>query len=45
MESENYGVLFRVEDLLECREFVNVDDMAKGLSPFNPESVAVELNN
>lgn len=29
-------------DLLECREFVNADEIAKGLSPFNPESVAIE---
>lgn len=28
--------------LLECREFVNADEIAKGLSPFNPESVAIE---
>lgn len=29
-------------DLLDCREFVNADEIAKGLSPFNPESVAIE---
>lgn len=29
-------------DLLECREFVNADEIARGLSPFNPESVAIE---
>ncbi len=29
-------------DLLGCREFVNADEVAKGLSPFNPESVAIE---
>ncbi len=29
-------------DLLGCREFVNADEIAKGLSPFNPESVAIE---
>lgn len=28
--------------LLECREFVNADEIAKGLSPFNPESMAIE---
>ena len=28
--------------VLECREFVNADEIARGLSPFNPESVAVE---
>lgn len=26
-------------DLLECREFVNADEIARGLSPFNPASV------
>lgn len=35
----SYSVL---PDLLECREFVNADEIAKGLSPFNPESVAIE---
>ena len=29
-------------ELLNCREFVNADEIAKGLSPFNPESVAIE---
>lgn len=29
-------------EVLECREFVNADEIAKGLSPFNPESVAIE---
>lgn len=29
-------------DVLDCREFVNADEIAKGLSPFNPEEVAVE---
>lgn len=28
--------------ILDCREFVNADEIARGLSPFNPESVAVE---
>ena len=23
-------------EILECREFVNADEIAKGLSPFNP---------
>ncbi|MBR1711899.1 MAG: zeta toxin family protein [Alloprevotella sp.] len=26
--------------ILHCREFVNADEIARGLSPFNPESVA-----
>lgn len=29
-------------DLLECREFVNADEIARGLSPFQPEKVAIE---
>lgn len=29
-------------EILDCREFVNADEIAKGLSPFNPEEVAVE---
>ncbi len=29
-------------EILECNEFVNADEIAKGLSPFNPESVAIE---
>ncbi len=29
-------------DILECCEFVNADEIAKGLSPFNPSSVAIE---
>lgn len=28
-------------DVLDCREFVNADEIAKGLSPFKPEEVAV----
>lgn len=28
-------------DLLNCKEFVNVDEIAKGLSPFQPESVGM----
>jgi predicted ABC-type ATPase len=29
-------------EILNCREFVNADNIAAGLSPFNPESVAIE---
>lgn len=35
----SYSVL---PDLLGCLEFVNADEIARGLSPFNPESVAIE---
>lgn len=29
-------------EVLACREFVNADEIAKGLSPFQPEEVAIE---
>ena len=29
-------------DLLDCKEFVNADEIAKGLSPFKPEEVAIQ---
>ena len=29
-------------ELLDCKEFVNADEIAKGLSPFQPEKVAFE---
>lgn len=29
-------------EILQCKEFVNADEIAKGLSPFNPENVAIE---
>ncbi len=29
-------------EILDCKEFVNADNIAAGLSPFNPESVALE---
>ena len=29
-------------EVLECKEFVNADEIAKGLSPFQPESVAMQ---
>ena len=29
-------------DMLNCKEFVNADEIAKGLSPFNPDKVAIE---
>ena len=28
--------------ILDCKEFVNADEIARGLSPFNPESVSLE---
>ena len=29
-------------EILDCREFVNADEIARGLSPFNSESMAIE---
>lgn len=29
-------------EILGCKEFVNADEIARGLSPFNPSSVAIE---
>lgn len=29
-------------DILDCDEFVNADEIAKGLSPFNPESTSIQ---
>lgn len=29
-------------DILNCKEFVNADEIARGLSPFQPEKMAVE---
>lgn len=29
-------------EVLDCREFINADEIAKGLSPFKPEEVAIE---
>ncbi|MEO8852676.1 MAG: zeta toxin family protein [Ginsengibacter sp.] len=29
-------------EIIKCREFVNADEIAKGLSPFQPEKVAFE---
>ena len=28
--------------MLGCREFVNADEIARGLSPFNPEGAAIQ---
>lgn len=35
----SYSVLPK---MLDCLEFVNADEIARGLSPFNPESVVIE---
>lgn len=31
-------------EMLECSEFVNSDEFAKGLSPFNPEKAAIQAS-
>ncbi|MBO9673863.1 MAG: hypothetical protein J7577_10500 [Sphingobacteriaceae bacterium] len=28
--------------MLNCREFVNANEIARGISPFKPESVAIQ---
>ena len=40
----SYTVLPKI---LNCKEFVNADEIARGLSPFNPDGMAIEagLNN
>ncbi len=35
----SYSIL---PEILDCDEFVNADEIAKGLSPFNPESAAIQ---
>jgi predicted ABC-type ATPase len=29
-------------EILNCREFINADEIAKGLSPFQPEKVSIQ---
>ena len=35
----SYSIL---PEMLKCQEFVNADEIARGLSPFQPETVAIE---
>lgn len=35
----SYSIL---PEMLKCKEFVNADEIAKGLSPFQPEKVAID---
>jgi predicted ABC-type ATPase len=37
--SASYTIL---PEILDCKEFVNADEIAKGLSPFQPEKVSIE---
>lgn len=29
-------------EMLDCQEYINADEIAKGLSPFNPDKAAIE---
>jgi predicted ABC-type ATPase len=31
-------------EIIDCKEFVNADEIAKGLSPFRPDKVAIEAS-
>ncbi|MEA5141808.1 zeta toxin family protein [Arcicella rigui] len=33
---------FLLPNVLGCKEFINADEIAKGLSPFQPEKVSIE---
>jgi len=35
----SYSIL---PEIFECKEFVNADEIAKGISPFNPEKVGIK---
>jgi predicted ABC-type ATPase len=35
----SYSIL---PEILDCKEFVNADEIAKGLSPFQPEKAGIE---
>ena len=30
-------------EMLQCKEFINADEIARGLSPFQPETVAIAV--
>lgn len=34
--------LTMLPEIWKCKEFVNADEIARGLSPFNPEGVAIQ---
>ena len=37
---KNNRLLYHSAEILNCREFVNADEIVKGLSPFQPEKIA-----
>ncbi len=39
---EDHSFIHPLPDVLDCQQFVNADEIAKGLSPFHPESVSME---
>lgn len=41
-EGKTTASLTVLPDVLNCFEFINADNIAKGLSPFNVEGVAIE---
>jgi predicted ABC-type ATPase len=42
MVLEKQRLHFILPDIINCKEFINADEIAKGLSPFQPEKVAFE---
>ena len=34
------AAFYMLPEMLECKEFVNLDEIARGLNPLNPDSVA-----
>lgn len=36
------GAYTLLPDMVHCKEYVNADEIARGLSPFNPEGVSIE---
>ncbi len=39
---KTYASFNILPNIINCKEFVNADEIAKGLSPFQPESVSLE---
>ena len=42
MEQKKTASFTILPEILNCKEFVNADEIAKGLSPFQPEKVSFE---
>ena len=41
-EKQQRHLIYILPEILDCKEFVNADEIARGLSPFNVDSVAIE---